>query len=358
MAADEVVDPLFRLPPGRSEPLARVVLHCSASSLLALSNTSRGLSECVAAEFKHWLRSAPAMQSGVTRMLGFVAGMGPNGNQRGDAEWAAFRVLYDRYAPDNLLGNDAQERFDQGAGRWTPREIDPRQFPLAPWLTAPLWPVVRARLALHAWAMLYWFLRTENTDPPIWPAGSSRETAFLDLLDRTWEIVWRFPGPLPTQQTLKDPSTLPLNRRERQLHGSSEIHQQSLDAFPTPRSVAGKSVYPRMILQCMKHNLARPLHILLSTFGIPELGYENEKADQLFLGTGIEGITSLTSGTYWRYSSYTIREPQEAAETIAFRFGGRKVEHQELEPAVAGGGPDLGLGQAPWFADGDDNDNR
>lgn len=135
-----------------------LAIHCSASSLLALSNASRALSACVAAEFKHWLRKAPAVQPGVTRMLAFAAGMGPAAPATSDAEWRAFRVLYDRHVADNQLNNAQKTAAAQISGSWAPREGDPT--PRAPRLTAPLWPSVRAQLALHAWAVLYFILRT------------------------------------------------------------------------------------------------------------------------------------------------------------------------------------------------------
>lgn len=310
------VDPLFVFRVG-DQTFSCLAMYCSARTLLRVSNTCRSLAECTAAEFRHWLKKAPAVHGGVTRMLAFAAGLGPVNTAKGDAEWNAFRVLYDRYIVD-----DAFIDASQNVGRWTPRDVDPRLSPLAPWLQAPLWPVVRARLALHAWAMLYWILRTGESEPRIW-AGEDRESAFLDLLNRTWEVIWRFPAPLPTLRELKDPSAVPLEHRDILMHGSPDLVLGSVDAFTSLASVASKSVYPRMILLCLRHNLARPLHILLSTFGIPETAFtpKSDEADKLFLGTGIENITSSTSGTFWRY---TLQEARDDAELVAYRFGGRK----------------------------------
>lgn len=154
-----------------------------------------------------------------------------------------------------------------------------------------------------------------------------------------WQFVWRFPGPLPTHCVLKDPLAVPVQHRDLQIHGNSEIVQGSLDAFPNPRSIASKSVYPRLILLCLQHNLAKPLHILLSAFGIPETSFVPHSGAEtlLLLGTGIDGITLQTSGTYWRYR---LREGWNAAESIASKFGGRN-----LNPELGDGGQGLEPGQ-------------
>lgn len=107
----ETDDPFSAVFLAKSEPFSLVALYCPATALLALSNASGRLAHCVASEFKHWLRNAPAVQPEATRMLAFAAGIGPASTAKGDASWRAFRVLFDRYIAGDALDDAKKDQF-------------------------------------------------------------------------------------------------------------------------------------------------------------------------------------------------------------------------------------------------------
>ncbi|KAI9025713.1 hypothetical protein DFJ74DRAFT_665312 [Hyaloraphidium curvatum] len=176
------------------------------------------------------------------------------------------------------------------------------------------------------------------------PAGaegdSPRARSIFLHLDRTWTLVWLFDGPLPSAA-----------RDGAQKYDRAALVEGHLDAFPTPSAVAGKALYPRMLLLLAAHGEARVLSAMLTLFGRPARGFDEPGSTTrhwLRLGSGLE--VEPKGGPWWRYALASDGPGPEVADVMR-EHRGMLVPFVEEEELPGWGGP--GAAGPAWADDSD-----